>query len=343
MSPQVLSQNEVDALLSAVTDGEIETELTKKKEDDDGVVPYDLTGQDKVVRGRMPTLDLVYERFIRLFRVTLSTSLKRIATINVSSTDLLKFGEFMNTLPLPSCMNIIRFEAMRGYALIVVESKLAYALVDTFFGGSDRPFTRIEGKEFTAIELSIIRRVVEGAIKDLEEAWSSVHRMNIGFIRSEVNPQFVGIVPPTDVVIATTFEVELENASGVITIVIPYATLEPIKQKLTTGYQTDQQVTDTTWTDVVAKQLMDTMVHIKVLLGQTEITMSDLLNLEEGAVIPLNQDAGAELIVDVEDKPKFKGLYGVSRGSIAIQLTKSFEPEERFEDLEKNMLQARKK
>jgi flagellar motor switch protein FliM len=319
---QVLSQNEVDALLSAVTDGQIETEAEEVKEDESGVMTYDLTGQDRIIRGRMPTLDLVYERFIRLFRVTLSTALKRLATINVSSTDLLKFGEFMNTLPLPSCMNIIRFESLRGSALIVVESKLAYALVDTFFGGSDRPFTRIEGKEFTAIELSIIKKVVEGAMVDLEEAWAPVHKMNISFVRNEVNPQFVGIVPPTDVVIATTFEVELENAAGVITLVIPYATLEPIKQKLTTGYQAEQQTHDTTWTDVIMQQLLDTTVNIKIALGQTEIAVTDLVNMSVGNVIPLNQDAGGELTVEIEGMTKFKGLYGVSRGNVAIQVTK---------------------
>jgi flagellar motor switch protein FliM len=325
---QVLSQNEVDALLSAVSDGEIETEVEEEQEEDSSIITYDLTGQDRIIRGRMPTLDIVYERFIRGFRVTLSTALRRIASINVSSTDLLKFGEFMNTLPLPSCMNIIRFESLRGFAIIVVESKLAYALVDSFFGGSDRPFTRIEGKEFTAIELSIIKKIVEGAIDDLEEAWSPVHKMNINFVRSEVNPQFVGIVPPTDVIIATTFEIELENASGVITLVIPYATLEPIKQKLTSGFQAEQEISSTTYVEVVKQQLMETTVKLKVDLGVTEITFADLINLSEGDVIPLNQDADGELVVEVEGAPKYKGYYGESRGNVALQITKLIEPKE---------------
>lgn len=320
---QVLSQNEVDALLDAVSNGEVETETNIKNKKAEGVQEYDLVGQDKVVRNRIPTLDLIFERFIRLFRVTLSTSLKRIASINISSTDLLKFGEFINTLPLPSCMNIVRFDSVGGFALIVVESKLAYALVDTFFGGSERPFTRIEGKEFTAIELSIIKKVVEGVIVDLEEAWKPVYKMDIHYVRSEINPQFVGIVPPNEVVITTTFEVELENASGVISIVIPYATLEPIKQKLTAGYQSDQQaiMSTGTWSEMIKTQLLNTTVNVKVDLGESEMTMSDMMKLSVGDVVPLGQDAGGELSVLIEDTVKFKGLYGVSRGNIALQVT----------------------
>jgi len=329
---QVLTQNEVDALLDAVSNGEIETEAKTDEIKKGQVQEYDLVGQDKIVRNRIPTLDLIFERFIRLFRVTLSTSLKRIAAINISSTDLLKFGEFINTLPLPSCMNIIRFNAVGGHALVVVESKLAYALVDTFFGGSERPFTRIEGKEFTAIELSIIKKVVEDVIVDLEEAWRPVNKMNTTYVRSEINPQFVGIVPPSEVVITTTFEIELENASGVITIVIPYATLEPIKQKLTAGYQSDQQtiLSTGTWTDMIKTQILNTGLNIKVYLGENEMNMSDLMSLSVGDVIPLAQDAGGELAVLVEDTVKFKGIYGVSRGNVAIQVTKVTEADKKF-------------
>src|ERR1700730_7938829 len=191
---QVLSQSEVDALLSAVSDGSVESAsgapagapscggLPSDAGGDAGnygdveITPYDLTNQDRVIRGRMPTLDIIYERFIRLYRMSLSNALRKIATISIISTDLLKFGEFVNTLPIPSCMCIMRFESLRGPALLVFESKLAYALVDSFFGGTDRPYTRIEGKEFTRIELSIMRKVMDLAIKDLEEAWAPVHQ-----------------------------------------------------------------------------------------------------------------------------------------------------------------------
>ncbi|MCB0393633.1 MAG: flagellar motor switch protein FliM [Bdellovibrionales bacterium] len=329
---QVLSQSEVDALLAAVSEGEISSGDESgggSTDNDRGVVVYDLTSQDRIIRGRMPQLDVIYERFMRAFRVSLSGALRKIATLNHASTDFLKFGEFINTLPMPTCMSVLRFNALRGSALFVIESKLAYALVDSFFGGSDRPYTKIEGKEFTAIELSIIRKVVELAISDLESAWSSVSKIDCSFVRTEVNPQFVGIVPPTDVVIASTFDVELENANGTITLVIPYSTVEPIKQKLSSGFQVESDQTDKKlWTSTIRDQLMDTEVEILVQLGQTEIRVSDLMKLKSGDVIPLDQDIAGEFDVQIENTRKFKSFYGVSHGNMAVQITKEIEKDE---------------
>jgi len=322
---QVLSQNEVDALLAAVSEGEVnaDTGAGAVEPVDVSVVVYDLTSQDRVIRGRMPQLDVIYEKFMRAFRVSLSSALRKIASVNHSSTDFLKFGEFINTLPIPTCMSVLRFNALRGSALLVVESKLAYALVDSFLGGVDRPYTKIEGKEFTAIELSIIRRVVELAITDLENAWAAVSKIEASFVRTEVNPQFVGIVPPTDVVIASTFDVELENANGTITLVIPYSTIEPIKAKLASGFQVESDQTDKKlWTAILQKQFLDTEVTLRVSLGTTEISMDDLVNMQVGDVIPLEADATGELNIDVEDVKKFKCYYGVSHGNVAVQLTR---------------------
>lgn len=323
---QVLSQSEVDALLAAVSEGEIAAEGGGGEAnggDDRVVVVYDLTSQDRIIRGRLPQLDVIYEKFMRSFRVSLSSALRKIAALNHASTDFLKFGEFINTLPMPTCMSVLRFNALRGSALLVIESKLAYALVDSFFGGDDRPYTKIEGKDFTPIELSIVKKVVELAIDDLEQAWISVERIDCSFVRTEVNPQFVGIVPPTDVVIASTFDVELENANGTITLVIPYSTIEPIKQKLSSGFQVESDQTDKKlWAGIIQEQLMETEVDVQVDLGYTEITLQQLMNLKPGDVISLDQDANGEFDVQVEGVNKFKGYYGVNHGSVAVQVTK---------------------
>lgn len=337
---QVLSQSEVDALLSAVSDGEVGTDSDESEggfgseksdsgksgninlKSDKNIVSYDLTAQDRIIRGRLPQLEVIYEKFMRQFRVSLSTSLRKIASINLASTDFLKFGEFINTLPMPTCMSVLRLNALRGSALLVIESKLAYALVDSFFGGADRPYTKIEGKDFTAIEIAIIKRVVDLAIEDLETAWSSIERIDASWVRTEQNPQFVGIVPPTDVVIASTFDVELENANGTITIVIPYSTIEPIKQKLQSGYQVESDQTDKKlWTAIIKEQLMETDLQVKVNLGFAEIKLEDLMQLKVGDVIPLDKDASGEFDVLVEGLRKFKGFYGIHHGSVAVQVT----------------------
>lgn len=324
---QVLSQDEVDALLNAVNDddggglGDMDG-LGDVQETDANIQPYDLTNQDRVIRGRMPILEIIYERFIRQFRVSLSNSLRKISTISMISTDLLKFGEFVNTLPIPSCMCIMRFNELRGPALIVFESKLAYAIIDSYFGGTDRPFTKIEGKEFTSIELSFMRRVMDMAISDLEDAWAPVHRIDAQYSRTEINPQFVGVVPPSDVIITTTFEVEFESASGTIMVVIPYSTIEPIKQKLSSSFQADNDVVDTLWTRSMHEHVQSAEATAIVKLGETDMSIGDLIGLQVGDVIPLSQEVSGELDLEIEDSKKLKCLIGVYKGNRAVQVTR---------------------
>ncbi len=332
---QILSQSEVDALLAAVTDGDIKPagggDATQNSgqvvnKDDRNIVSYDLTSQDRIIRGRLPQLEVIYEKFMRAFRVSLSSALRKIASITLTSTEFLKFGEFINTLPIPTCMSVLRFNNLRGSALMVIEAKLAYALVDSFFGGADRPYAKLDGKEFTPIELQIVKKVVELAINDLEASWATIEKIGCSFQRTEINPQFVGIVPPTDVVIASTFDVELEQASGTISIVIPYSTIEPIKQKLSTGFQVESDQTDKKlWTSIIKEQLLETDIDIKVNLGETEIKLQDLMGLKVGDIIPLTQDSSGELDIQVENVRKFKGYYGVHHGTVAMQITRTIE------------------
>ncbi len=329
---QILSQSEVDALLAAVTEGDVPAGSSAavgdnvKGVNDKNIITYDLTSQDRIIRGRLPQLEVIYEKFMRSFRVSLSASLRKMASITLTSTEFLKFGEFINKLPIPTCISILRFNNLRGSALFVIEAKLAYSFVDSFFGGADRPYTKSEGKEFTPIELQIVKKVVELAIADLELSWATVEKIDCSFQRTEVNPQFVGIVPPTDIVIVSTFDIELEQASGTISIVIPYSTIEPIKQKLSTGFQVESDQTDKKlWTSIIKEQLLETDVDIKVNLGETEIKLKDLMNLKIGDVISLTQDSSGELDIQVENIKKFKGYYGVHHGTVAMQITRKIE------------------
>ncbi len=321
---QVLSQNEVDALLSAVSDNRVDAdEMGGDDQLKSGVVQYDLANQDRIIRGRMPTLDIIHDRFIRLFRVTLSNALRKMANLSVNSTGPLKFSEFMNSLPLPSCLNILRLDPLRGAAVMVIESKLLYALVDSFFGGNDVPYTKIEGKDFTQIEIKIARRVVLSAIDDYEKAWEPVYPLKVGYSRTEINPQFVAVVPPSDVVIATTFDVELEKVSGTIKIVIPYATLEPIKSKLSVGFQSEQLEVDFIWINRIKEQIMGTAANLLVKLGEADVAMRDLMELAPGDIIQLDSDATMPLDILVEGVPKFKGIPGLLKGNRALKIVES--------------------
>ncbi len=317
---QILSQEEVDALLRGVSDGEIETE-TEEVIDESGVVAYDLTSQERIIRGRMPTLDIINQRFSRLFRNSLSAALRKVLDVSAVSTDTVKFGEFIKSLPVPASLHIFKMEPLRGFALLIAESKLVFALVDTFFGGTGGASMKIEGRDFTTIEQRMIKKVVLMALEEFEKAWKPVHNVNISFVRSEVNPQFAAIVPPTDVVVVIIFEIEMDQVSGTITVCLPYSTIEPIIGKLRAGFQSDQLEVDQMWIRRLRERMVEAQVDVTVELGKTKITSRDLMNFKIGDIIQLDNDVSDELIVKVEGVTKFKGYPGTMKGSKAVQVS----------------------
>ena len=323
---KVLSQEEVDSLLRGMSDGDIEVE-TDVAIDDSGVIPYDLTNQDRIIRGRMPTLEIINDRFARLFRTTISSTLRKVVDVSTTSVDMIKFGEFMRSLPVPTSLHIFKMEPLRGHAILVIESRLVFNLVDSFFGGDGQSDVKIEGRDFTAIELRLTRKVVMLALGDMQRAWAPVHELQMDYARAEINPQFASIVPPTDLVVVIKFELEMEHNSGNITVCIPYSTIEPIRGKLYAGFQSDQLEVDHVWMERFRKRLHEAELEMRVVLGTTEIRGKDLLNLEVGDVIQLDQDVTVPLLGVVQGIPKFKGVPGLRAGSKAFQVTEFITPE----------------
>lgn len=321
---QVLSQNEVDALLRGVSEGAVETE-TDTTEDVSGVMPYDLTSQEKVIRGRLPTLDIINQMFSRLYRNSFSTLMRKSADVSTVSTDTVKFGEFLRSLPVPSSLHVFRMEPLRGFGLMVVESKLVFSLVDTFFGGSGTSEYKVTGRDFSAIEIRMTKNVVLTALQDLEKAWKQVHPITTSYVRSEVNPQFAAIVPPTDVVLVILFDIEMEGVSGSITVCIPYAAVEPIMPKLKAQFQSEQMEVDQVWIRQLREELMQTEVEMVVDLGSARITPRELLKMKVGSTLALRNDVSDPLVMKVEGIPKFKVFPGVSRGNKAVQVTQILE------------------
>jgi len=329
---EVLSQGEVDALLRGVSEGGVETE-TNQAEEVSGVTPYDLTSQEKNIRGRLPTLDIINQMFSRLFRNTFSSMLRKAADISTVSTDTIKFGEFLHSLPVPSSLHIFRMEPLRGHGLMVVESKLVFAIVDTFFGGTGSQEAKITGRDFSAIEIRMTKNVVLSALEDFEKAWEPVHAVSTNYVRSEVNPQFAAIVPPTDIVLVILFDIELENISGSITICLPYAAIEPIIPKLKAQFQSEEMEIDQVWVRRLRTELLQTEVEMVAELGVSEITPDRLLEFKVGDTIMLGNDVTDPLNIKVEGIPKFKGIPkvtgfpGVSRVTKAVQVTEVIERE----------------
>jgi flagellar motor switch protein FliM len=322
---KILSQDEVDALLRGLSNGEIESEK-KGHEAHDGLQSYDLTSQDRIIRGRMPTLEIINDRFARLHRVSLSGSLRKVVDLTVTQTEMIKFGEFIRTLPVPTSLHVLKLEPLRGHALLVVESRLIFNLVDCFFGGTGRSNFKIEGRDFTSIEHRVIHKVVQSTLKDLDQAWRPVISINFQFVRSEVNPQFATIVPPTDVVIVIHFELELDRPIGKMILCLPYSTIEPIRSKLYASYQSDQLEIDFEWIERLKKRIKEVQVGILIELGKTTIKGRDLLSLDVGDIMMLDQDVTEPLTVKVGGVPKFKAFPGTYRGNRAFHVEEALTP-----------------
>ena len=324
---EVLSQGEVDALLRGVGDGEIETETDEAAEEVSGAINYDLTSQEKVIRGRLPTLDIINQMFSRLFRNTFSALMRKPVDIRAVSTDTIKFGDFSRSLPVPSSLHIFRMEPLRGHGLIVLENKLVFAVVDTFFGGSGSKEAKIADRDFSAIEVKMTKSVILGALEDWEKAWLPVHAVTTNFVRSEINPQFAAIVPPTDVVLVILFEIEMENISGTFTVCLPYAAIEPIVPKLKAQFQSEEEEVDHAWVDSLRARLLTTEVELVAGLGTAIIKAEDLMGFKIGDTLMLGNDVSDPLILKVEHNPKFTGFPGVSRGNKALKITEVIERE----------------
>ena len=328
---QFLSQDEVDALLRGISEGDVATEQSEG-EADDGVRPYDLTNQERIIRGRMPTLEIINQKMARQLRASLSGTLRRVVDVNALNIKMTKFGEFLNTLPVPTSMHVFRMLPLRGGALLVIESKLVFALIDTFFGGPGSMDVKIEGRDFTPIESHMILQVTDIIFEKMEAVWEPIEPIRIELERSEVNPQFVGIVPPSDVVVATPFEIEMDDARGIISICIPYSTIEPIRSKLYAGFQSERLEVDQGWLRRILRQLEETEVETSVEIGTAEINLETLLHLQKGDIIRLDQDADGELIVKIEGVPKFTGYARKIRQKKAVQIITRLTPPEEMED-----------
>ena len=332
---QVLSQDEVDALLQGVAEDESDSPLGGADEEESsgggGIVSYDLTSQERIIRGRMPTLEIIHQRFSRAFRGAISAMLRRVVDVAIVSTDMIKFGEFLKTMPVPTSLHIYKMEPLRGFALVVLEMKLVLALVDVLFGGTARTQVKVEGRDFTPIETYIIKRVVLKLLDDLQTAWRPVHELNIEYSRSEVNPQFAGIVPPSDLVVVVNFEMEIEEQRGNLSFCIPYSMIEPIRAKLHAGFQSDRLEVDHAWLNRLQERIMGAEVSLVSTLGKAKINAGDLMRMRVGDIIPLDTVESESIDIMVEGISKFKGRPGAIKGQTALEVT-SLAPNPNFND-----------
>lgn len=314
----LLSQDEIDALLSGVDSGDIATD------GDDAIAPggtrsYDFASQDRIVRGRMPTLEMINERFARNLRHQLFNMLRRSPVISVEGIQMVKFGEYVHSLLMPSNLNVIRIKPLRGSALLVCNPKLVFSLVDCFFGGDGRFHTKIEGRDFTGTEMRIVRKLVDMCFASLTEAWEPVMPLQFEYVGAEINPHFANIVTPSEVVVVSTFHIDLEGGAGYLHVTMPYSMLEPIKDLLDAGIQSDVAERDGRWSHLLQDEMRLAQVEVGTVLATADLTMREVLAFRPGDVLAI--DMPDELTACVEEVPIFRARYGVSRGNYALKVT----------------------
>jgi len=317
LSTDILSQDEVDALLGGVDEGAIDTSA-EDGEYDGEARSFDFNNQERIVRGRLPTLEMINERFARYFRISFFNMLRKSPEISVNGIEMVKFNEYIQTLFVPTSLSMIKMAPLRGTGLIMLDPKLVFILVDNFFGGDGTIHAKIEGREFTSTELRVIEKVVHICFEDLVKAWEPVMAVNFNYHNHEVNPHMATIVSPTEVVVVSNFHVELDGGGGDIHVVYPYSMIEPIRTLLDTGVQSDHGDIDERWAILLKEELMHAKINMQALFVEKQIPVSDLINFKTGDIIPF--DLPEQVMILAEDMPIIRGQYGEHQGNAAVKV-----------------------
>ena len=312
----LLSQDEIDALLDGVSGGSVATGSDEPLPSD-AVITYDFTQQDRIVRGRLPTLEMVNDRFARFFRAAIFNVLRKTCEVSVLGVKMVKFAEYVHGLAVPSNLNLVRIKPLRGTALVLFEPRLVFTVIDNFFGGDGRYHARIEGRDFTATENRVIQIMLDALFGAMVEAWAPVLGLQFEYQSSEINPQFANIVSPTETVVVSRFHVELDGGGGDINLTLPYAMVEPIRNLLDAGVQSDRVDRDDRWAELLQEEVLDAEVDLSSLLLEAQLSLGEFLHLRPGDVIPVQLPELAT--VYAEDVPVFRGRYGQSNGRNAVR------------------------
>lgn len=319
MAEQFLSQDEVDALLAGVA-GDVPDEV-EEVEAADGVRNYDIARQERIVRGRMPTLEIVNERIARNLRTELFKMTRKNPEISVGQVEVQKYSAFLANMVVPTNLNLMQVRPLRGNALVVCEPQLVFTIIDALFGGNGKLRTRIEGRDFSATEQRIIQQIVAGFQSSYRDGWDGVYPMELDFVRAEMQTQFARIATPAEIVVSMRYFIEFGDATGAIHLCIPYGTLEPIREILCSTLNTDQISTEKqTWVRKLGQQLQEAEIEMHAELASTDISFGDLLNLKRGDFIELDLHERAR--VAVGNVPFLDCQYGVSNRHYALKIDK---------------------
>ncbi|MEO7403366.1 MAG: flagellar motor switch protein FliM [Burkholderiales bacterium] len=314
----VLTQDEVDSLFSDDDDATASAQPVGEAASADGVRRYDLGGQERTVRGRMPTLEIVHERFGRNVRVALFHFMHRQPELMVGATRAMKYSAFLRELVLPTNLNLVSLKTLRGNALVIIEPTLVFGIVETMFGGSGKVHSRVEGRDFTPTETRIIQKVLELMLEEYRSAWAPVFDLQVEYSRSEMQPQFVSIASPSELVVTCRFDLDLGHAQGAFHVCMPYSSLEPIRDLLASTGKADPAATDKRWVGLLSHQVQSAEVELVARLTSVQASLKQVLAMRPGDVLAI--DVPEQVTASVDGIPLFQCRPGNLNGHYALRV-----------------------
>ncbi len=320
MAEQILTQVEVDALLKGLSNGQIETESHAMADDEGGVRTFDFRNQERAIRGRMHALDMICEKFCRNVRGAMfSLTGRKTVDVRFDGVKMMRYEDFVSNLKMPSSLNVFQVPPLRGQCVLAIDPNLVYIMVDSYFGGECRFYTRIEGRDFTNVEQGFIRKVADVMFHEMTGLWRGVHPLDFKFVRAEMNPQFVNIASHSDMVLVSSFKMEIESTVDNFFFCMPFSTIETIKDKLY-GMQQDASYADKNWSERLRERFGQVPLSLSVEIGKAEISVSELLSLKVGDIIQLGRKIKDPLDANIEGMPKLIVKPGTADGNYAVKI-----------------------
>ena len=329
-SKDILSQEEIDALLHSVDNGEVGPSSQKYKSNPDAK-PYDITSREKIVSGRIPKLEMINDRFVRDFRISLLNTIRRAVDVRLESISMMKYSEYIKTVETPASLSVIRAEPLKGTGLVQIEPKLILTIIDSLFGGSGRRYRKGEKKDLTTTELRVIKMISDVFFQDYKIAWDPVIELNMEYINHETNPSIVQVVSGSEIVIVNHLYIEMDNGGGSFKIILPYTMIEPIRSLLDKNMEDNKSYSDQRWEILLKEEIKSVEVDMNCILTEIDMSVRELSHLKEGDIIPI--DKPEKIISSIQNIPLIFGTFGESNGKSAFKI-------ERFMKIDEDIIEA---
>ena len=317
---QVLSQDEIDALMKGISEGEVETQKEPESEQELEVRLFDFVAYTKGKKERLPALDFIYDRFCKSFRSALSMLIERELEVNMSPVQYVEYGDVIKKLPLPTNMNVVVTQNLKGFFIVIFDAKLIFAVLETIFGSTSISPAKIEGREFTRIEFNVIKKVVDVVSTEMEKAWNSVYEITCAYSRSEINPKYITMVTSDEIVSLVEFAIELGESTSWMKVLMPYGILETIKGHLTSTPAREDMDMRERWLSKLRHRVYDVPLEMRAILGRKKMSLEDLLQLKEESIVVMDKYVNDPVEMEIYHKVKFKGRAGVYKGNKAVRL-----------------------